>query len=82
MNIPVEVQEPNKPHTARVLGEAPDDLTAEEVAERVGVPDGCLVDGRIIRRGGAARWSLVAWVKITEVVQREGVCPRCGKSLT
>jgi hypothetical protein len=69
MLIPVEVQYPNKPHSAVVVGEADDRLSARAVAKLVGVPIDCLVDGKVIRRKGTARWSLVAYVEITAVRQ-------------
>jgi len=63
--IPVEVQKPNKPESAHLVGEAPDYWPPERVARYVGVPDGCLVDGKIIksRKDGDRRWSLVAYVE-------------------
>lgn len=63
MIIPVEVQKPNQPHSAVVVGRADSRWSAEKVATWVGVPDGCLIDGKIIRRKGKARWSLVAYVE-------------------
>jgi hypothetical protein len=48
MMIWVEVQPPNRPNKAMYVGVQPDNLTAKEVAQRVGVPDGCFLDGKII----------------------------------
>lgn len=64
--IPVYVQKPNQPHSEVLVGNASDQSTADEVAKQVGVPEGCLVDGKIIRRKGEARWSLVAYVEFGE----------------
>jgi hypothetical protein len=69
MMIPVEVQKPNQP----------DDIAMEEVAKRVGVPDGCLLDGRIRRRKGQRQWLLIADVKFQE--SDNVVCPHCGGAL-
>jgi hypothetical protein len=67
--IPVEIQQPCKPQTRRIIGEAPDNWTAGEVATAVGLPAGYLLDGKIIRRNGKARWSLVGWVEVTLVTR-------------
>jgi hypothetical protein len=66
MIIPVEVQQPNKPWSTRMVGSASDQLTAKQVAEKVGVPEGCLIDGKVMRRMGKARWSLVVNVRFGE----------------
>ena len=66
-NIPVYVQKPNKP-PGELVGAAPDNWTAEDVAEYVGVPKGCFIAGRILTRRRTAKtprvagrfWSLVA----------------------
>jgi hypothetical protein len=63
--IPVEVQLPCQPKTRRIVGKAPDYYTAGEVATMVGIPAGFLIDGKIIRRGGKMRWSLVTNVMNT-----------------
>ena len=60
MLIPVEVQKPCQPQTARVVGEAHDYLRPEDVANEVGVPEGCFMEGKILKRRGERRWSLVA----------------------
>jgi len=71
--IPVEVQLPCKPDSAVTIGEAPDNITAEEVAALVRMPEGCLIDGKIVRsKKKGDRWSLVAWV---EVVRRQDERP-------
>lgn len=64
--IPVFVQRPNEPKTKRLVGEASTELTAAEVADQVGVPDGCLLDGKIMRRKGERHWSLVALVRFAK----------------
>lgn len=79
MNIPVEVQKPNNPRSARCVGEAPESATAEEVARAVGVPEGCLVDGKVVRRDGWARWSLVAYVEFA-VVDARGSGEKAARS--
>lgn len=66
MIIPVEVQRPNQPQTRRFVGRASDELSPVEVAKRVGVPDDCLIDGRILTRKGERCWSLVANVRFGE----------------
>jgi hypothetical protein len=58
--LPVEVQRPNQPQSTRVVGAASDELTAEEVAKQVGVPDGHLIEGKILGGKKGRRWSLVA----------------------
>jgi hypothetical protein len=63
MMLPVEVQQPTKPESARIVGTAPEDLTAEEVAKLVSVPLETFLGGKIISRKGERRWSLVADVK-------------------
>jgi hypothetical protein len=64
MIIPVEVQKPNKPDSAMILGEADDRLDVASVAELVGIPEGCLVGGKVIRsKKHGDRWSLVANIK-------------------
>ncbi len=70
MNIPVEVQQPNRPQTRRVVGHAPDTATAAEVAKLVGMPDGCLIDGKIMSRNGVRR-SLVGNIRFDRPA-REG----------
>lgn len=82
--IPVEVQLPNKPQTAHVVGEASDDMTAEEVARRVGVPADCFVDGKIMKGKRGRRWSLIAWVKFREKRREAGTitCPHCGEKIS
>jgi len=64
MSIPVFVQPPNQPNKGRIVGNANETWTAERVARYVGVPDGTLVDGKIIRRRGGAFWNLVANVRL------------------
>jgi len=66
MIIPVEVQRPCEPKSARFVGEASDDLLAGEVADLVGVPQGCFVTGKIMKGKKGRRWSLVADVRIVE----------------
>jgi len=66
MMIPVTVQFPNKPQTRREVGMAADNLTAEEAAAAVGVPPGCLIDGKINNRKGQKSWNLVAYVYFVE----------------
>ncbi len=62
MMIPVMVQQPCKPPGLEV-GWADENLTAEQVADLVGVPSGTLIEGKILRRKGVKRWSLVANVE-------------------
>jgi hypothetical protein len=64
--IPVYVQQPNKPATNRRVGEASDLGEPETVARKVGIPEGCLVDGKVVNRKGERRWSLVAHVRVVE----------------
>ena len=66
MNIPVYVQEPCKYNQRRFVGNASDDLPAEEVAKEMGVPDGCFLEGKVMRRKGEKHWSIVANVKFRE----------------
>jgi len=80
MLIPVEVQLPNQPQSARRVGEASDDLTAREVADRVGVPKDCFVDGKIMKGKKGRRWSLIALVRFSER-SVPTVCPHCGGAL-
>jgi rRNA maturation endonuclease Nob1 len=80
MIIPVEVQRPCEPKSARFVGEESDDLTAEEVAERVGVPVGCFIAGKIMKGKKGRRWSLVADVKFGKSNEKK-VCPHCGHKL-
>jgi hypothetical protein len=62
--IPVYVQRPCQPNTHTLVGEAPESWTALQVAAHVGVPDGCLIEGKIVGRSARAkhgkRWFLVA----------------------
>jgi rRNA maturation endonuclease Nob1 len=79
MMIPVEVQPPCKPDKARYVGTASDDSNAESVAKAVGIPEGCFIDGKIMKgRKKPRRWSLVADVTFTEYT-RGDVCPHCGE---
>jgi hypothetical protein len=66
--IPVYVQRPNQPQTKTLIGEAPDNLSPEAVANRVRVPDGCFIDGKVMHRTDRKRihWSLVANVNFRE----------------
>lgn len=89
MIIPVEVQKPNRPDTARVVGEAPDNWTVEEVARHVGCPLDCVIDGKIIsnkmskkghelnRDPKGRRWSIVAYIEFGEGPGKQ-TCPKCG----
>jgi hypothetical protein len=62
--IPVYVQRPNQPTSRTLVGEAPDNLSPDAVAKRVRVPDGCLIDGKVLWPGRKfAYWCLVADVK-------------------
>ena len=79
MIIPVEVQRPCEPKSARFVGEASDDLSVGEVADRVGVPEGCFVTGKIMHGKKGRRWSLVANIEFSQ--SHSSVCPRCGGSL-
>ena len=81
MIIPVEVQRPCEPKSAKFVGRASDDLTAEEVAELVKVPEGCLIGGKIMGGKKGRRWSLVANVRFVIQQGEEPVCPHCGKAL-
>lgn len=83
MMIPVEVQPPCKPDKARYVGTASDSLTAAAVAKLVGVPEGCFMEGKILKgRKKPRRWSIVADVTFSSPEgSRGGVCPHCGKSL-
>jgi hypothetical protein len=76
MMIPVEVQQPCKPQSARIVGSQSDSLTAHEVARLVGVPLECFIEGKIIKRKHQRRWSLVADVEFRE--RQVSVCPHCG----
>jgi hypothetical protein len=60
MNIPVEVQRPNAPHTKRYVGEASDRLSVKRVADLVGVPAESFLEGKIIKHKGERRWSIIA----------------------
>ena len=61
--IPVYVQRPCEPKSAMLVGHASDEMTVDEVAAFVGVPDGCFVGGKILRRKSDPRWSIVANVR-------------------
>jgi len=62
--IPVEVQQPCKPASAITIGEAPENWTPEQVWNHFGLPADDVIDAKVIRRKGDARWSLVAWVTV------------------
>jgi hypothetical protein len=68
MMIPVYVQRPNEPPGLEV-GMADDKLDAASVAQLVKVPEGCFLDGKVIRRRKVkpgqlpTRWSIVADVR-------------------
>lgn len=62
--IPVYVQEPNKPKSEHFVGYASSLGDPEIVARKVGVPEGCLVDGKVISGKRGPRWSLVAYVGV------------------
>ena len=73
MMIWVEMKPTDQPNKAMYVGVQPDNLTAEEVAQRVGVPDGCFLDGKIITsRDGERRWSIVV-TEDSVVPQRDGM---------
>lgn len=82
MLIPVMVQKPNQPKSEVYVGMASEDLTPEEVADRVGVPEGCLCDGKILKRKKQKVWSLVAYVRIVRHDDNGlRTCPHCGGNL-
>jgi len=62
--IPVYVQQPNKPQSEQFVGYASSLGDPEIVARKVGVPEGCLVDGKVISGKRGPRWSLVAYVTV------------------
>jgi hypothetical protein len=59
MLIPVYVQRSDQPQTERYIGQASDSLTAEQVADRVGIPLDRVIEGRITRSKGKFRWKFV-----------------------
>lgn len=73
-SIPVYVQRPNEPPGV-LVGEGYDNWTAEHVAKAVGVPEGCFLEGKIIRRNKKGdhnryglppvRWSIIANVRFS-----------------
>ena len=69
MYIPVYVQPPCKPQNTYYVGLADDHLSAAEVAVEMGVPAGCFLEGKVIRRKGAKRWSLIADVKFRDKIK-------------
>jgi hypothetical protein len=46
-----------------LVGEAHDYMSPKQYAHKVGVPAGCLIDGKVLKRKGQKRWLLVAYVK-------------------
>lgn len=65
MLLEVYVQQPNKP-PGHYVGMVSEFAEGHEVAKQVGVPDGCLVDAKIVKRKGKRRWSVVALVGFRE----------------
>ena len=66
MILPVYVQRPCEPKSTRQVGYADADLLVDEVADAVGVPTGCLITGKVMKRKGVRCWSLVADVTFVE----------------
>lgn len=70
MKIPVVIQRPGTTISSRIVGYAEDTLDLYEVAALVGVPEGELIDGRIVQRRKGRRWSLITNRKF--VLRRKG----------
>ncbi len=87
MLIPVEVQEPNKPHSAVTIGSASEDLTLDQVCEQFSIKveqvyDGKIISGKMSKTGDKPkkRWSLVTWLRPNNSAGMK-TCPHCGKPI-